>query len=653
MAITVDSGNISLLGNQTNASSPQTWNHTTGANVDGIVVVVGIVDSSATDGIVSSVSFDGKALTSHFVEYDSTTNGHISVWSRLNSDVANITNGVVSVSFGGTVTDIEASAIGIESSLGSFAVDSVGTLATGNGSPSVSWTTSASNTIVFDSAVSDQPNPNFTANGSQVELYKDDFGQDHALASYLISSSTSVTMSWTDTDNDEDWVTNGVAFQELAASSDTQPAYMKGRDNISDTQYAYLGGQRWWQPAYMYGRNIYAYVEYVRVKGPKQGSNSQSAYLAGAILSTDNQPAYTEGYLPSASDTQPAYSKGRDTASDTQSAYLKGGAEASSSAYAYTEGAGLKSTQYAYLKGQDTSADNQPAYTVGGITSSSSKNAYLEGYSGSVSSQQNAYTSGGIVTTTSKLSFTQGQDTASDTQPAYLAGGTGISDSQPAYLDANVSSSSSLPGYTDGIAVLSSSQSGYTQGINTDSDSQSAFMDGNIATSSSQSAFCNSGELSTVSKQSAYLSADYKSSQYAYLEGESTVYEYAVVSTTDSSTSLKFRVLAENYAGTIYEAGRIVHRTIPGGLDITSGELRRKWSPRIKVFYTESEAGYGTMADLESLYQVSGPILWQDHFGVEHKVRITGDLEKSIVGIVIEGVGSAFIVSINLMEELT
>jgi hypothetical protein len=149
MTITVDTGNITSKGNQANATSPQTWTHTTASDVDAIVVIVTIYDTSivtiydtsSTDGVVSAITFDGKTLDSSFVEYDSTSDGHISVWRRFNSDVANITNGVVSVTFGGTVTDFEASAVGIKSSVGNFAEDSTGTVVTANGSPSVSWTT--------------------------------------------------------------------------------------------------------------------------------------------------------------------------------------------------------------------------------------------------------------------------------------------------------------------------------------------------------------------------------------------------------------------------------------------------------------------------------------------------------------------------------
>ncbi|MHC4240461.1 MAG: hypothetical protein ACYSUC_12055, partial [Planctomycetota bacterium] len=214
MTITVDTGNVSSKGNVANATSPQTWSHTTGANVDMIVVCVTIFDISATDGVVSAVTFDGKSLTSSFVEYDVTCDGHVSVWYRANSDIANVTGGTVSVAFGGTVTDFEASAIGVQGTLGSFDEDSTGTKATGNGAPSVAWTTTNTNTIVFDAALSDQKDPKLSADGSQVEIHNTDLVADHGLASYLISSSTSVTMSWTDIDNDEDWVTNGAAYYE-------------------------------------------------------------------------------------------------------------------------------------------------------------------------------------------------------------------------------------------------------------------------------------------------------------------------------------------------------------------------------------------------------------------------------------------------------
>jgi hypothetical protein len=223
MTITVDTGNISSKGNVANATSPQTWAHTTGANVDMIVVMVTIFDISPTDGIVSGVTFDGKALASSFVEYDALCDGHVSVWWRANSDIANISGGTVSVSFGGAVTDFEASAVGVEGTVGSFGEDSVGTKATGNGSPSVTWTVTDVNTILFDASISDQKDPKLTADGTQVEVHNTDMVADHALASYDIQSgSGSKTMSWTDTDGDEDWVTNGAAFYEIEGATQYQ-----------------------------------------------------------------------------------------------------------------------------------------------------------------------------------------------------------------------------------------------------------------------------------------------------------------------------------------------------------------------------------------------------------------------------------------------
>ena len=83
MAITVDTGNISNATPVANATSPQTWNHTTAIDVDMLVVTTTIYDTSSTDGIIESVTFDGKALTKGTEYYDSLCDGHVSIWYGL------------------------------------------------------------------------------------------------------------------------------------------------------------------------------------------------------------------------------------------------------------------------------------------------------------------------------------------------------------------------------------------------------------------------------------------------------------------------------------------------------------------------------------------------------------------------------------------
>jgi hypothetical protein len=196
-----------------NATSPQTWTHSTDANTDMVVVAVTIYDVSATDGVVSAVTYDGKTLTSRFVEYDATCDGHISVWERANSDIQSITNGVVSVTFGGVVTDFMATILNVESSTGSFVYDSVDTKTASNGSP----------LIAFGCGLNDQSKTGTIAITVGSSLYIEDVGADNVFAGYNIyaGGTSTPTLTWTESDTDEDFIVSGCAYVETSVTSVT------------------------------------------------------------------------------------------------------------------------------------------------------------------------------------------------------------------------------------------------------------------------------------------------------------------------------------------------------------------------------------------------------------------------------------------------
>lgn len=225
MTITIDTANIGGSGPVASPTSLYYWTHKCGLDVDMLVVVITIYDTDPDDGVVSQVTYLGDDFTEATQYFDATADAHVSVWYLLDPTLDTISN--IMVYFGGTVTDFEGSSVGVEGTLGSFELDSTGTPATGNGSPSISWTTTNSNTVVFDAAISDNKDPKLSADGSQVEIHNSDFGSDQGLSSYLLSSSTSVTMSWTDLDDDEDWCIVGAAFNETGAPPPGQPTQIR------------------------------------------------------------------------------------------------------------------------------------------------------------------------------------------------------------------------------------------------------------------------------------------------------------------------------------------------------------------------------------------------------------------------------------------
>lgn len=220
MTITVDTGNISIATPVTNASSPQQFSHLCGADVDLLVVVITIYDTSSGDGVVSGVNYNGDPLASATLYYDSLCDGHVSIWWMAKPDTGS--SYTVEVSFGGTVSDFEAAAVGVKGTVGSFAKDSNGTPATGTtGDLVITWDTVATDTIVFAAALDDQTSA-AKVHPQETEIYTVDVG-DVVSAEYAIrSSSGSQTMTIVDDDGDEDWVIVGAGFYEIVGATEYQ-----------------------------------------------------------------------------------------------------------------------------------------------------------------------------------------------------------------------------------------------------------------------------------------------------------------------------------------------------------------------------------------------------------------------------------------------
>jgi hypothetical protein len=212
--ITVDTGNITIATPVANATSPQTFSHTCGAHVKLLVVVITIYDISSTDGVVSAVTYDDDPLDEATQYYDSLCDGHVSIWwMALPTTGSSLT---VSVTFGGPVTDFEAAAVGVEGTLGSFALDAAGTPQTGTtGDLVISWDAVAEASISFAAGLDDQTAA-AKVTPQETEIYTVDVG-DVVSAEYAIrSASGSQTMTIADADGDEDWVIVGAGFYEIA-----------------------------------------------------------------------------------------------------------------------------------------------------------------------------------------------------------------------------------------------------------------------------------------------------------------------------------------------------------------------------------------------------------------------------------------------------
>jgi hypothetical protein len=226
--------------------------------------------------------------------------------------------------------------------------------------------------------------------------------------------------------------------------------------------------------------------------------------------------------------------------------------------------------------------------------------------------------------------------------------------------------SSSKPGYLQGVAGASSSLSQVylTGGAEATPDSVSAFLSGREAPISSLAGYLK-GQFDTSSFvqldinafKSAYMTAVVRSSISVYMGAETMTQAYIELRNSDSSLDLKFRVIAANYDDGALTKAQRVDRTIGGGLDVSDGGIYKEWNPTVRVRHTETEAGYGTLAELITFYSYTNPngtpsnlITFTDHHSVEYTIRMLGDFRKALMGVSIEGDQAWSLVTLRLIQ---
>lgn len=135
---------------------------------------------------------------------------------------------------------------------------------------------------------------------------------------------------------------------------------------------------------------------------------------------------------------------------------------------------------------------------------------------------------------------------------------------------------------------------------------------------------------------------------------------YIVLTTSNSSLSKRFRVIASGYNEYEQKTGT-AERTAEGGLDITTGGVYDIREYAIRVSHTETDANYGTLADLRTFYRLNNPrgtpsniIKFRDHYypvpeSSEMSVVIQGDFQKSLIGYALTGVNSFMVVRLKLL----
>jgi hypothetical protein len=211
MSITV---NLSTTSGLHERLSYVTWQHYCDPSDDLLIVVVCAHDTSQTDRTISNVVHNGEpCIRARF--YDSGIDYRTEIWYRVNPD----STGYVYVTFGGQVDDISAYAISLE---GADTTDPLGsggqnTGSTGDPTISVSSVTTGS-IVVAGMMISENANLKLTCDDTEIGL--DDLGAEHGGASYEIATGTPVTLSWTYTEDDQNWY---MVAQEFYADGEAPP----------------------------------------------------------------------------------------------------------------------------------------------------------------------------------------------------------------------------------------------------------------------------------------------------------------------------------------------------------------------------------------------------------------------------------------------
>ena len=214
MALSLDG---TTTDSQATVSAGDSFSHTTPSGSD-LALVVAISSADASPDKVTSVEYNGTAMTLE-VEYDTSSgDGFSQVWSLANPSTGS--NSVEYATVTGAISDVAAVAYSFSGVDQTTPIDATASNRTTT-SPSVSVTTNSADSWLVASMVSEQSLPDrLSADSPATERLEIDFGADiGGISDRLVTTATNYTMSWTDTDNDENAVM--VVGEVKAASGGT------------------------------------------------------------------------------------------------------------------------------------------------------------------------------------------------------------------------------------------------------------------------------------------------------------------------------------------------------------------------------------------------------------------------------------------------
>jgi hypothetical protein len=203
----------------TDVSNQVTLSHTcTGSDLTLVVTVVS-GEFTNVDRDVTGITYNGTAMTKEQELNNDDEHVLTEIWYLANPSTG--ANDVV-VTFAGANDAVIVGAVSISGTNTSDPVDVSGSDfdTSETSSPSVTVTTNNDNSILIDSAISEQGSADKISVGAdQIERYNDDMGSTFGLSSTEIGGNAgNYTMSWTDSDNDEMWWSVVIAINEAGGS---------------------------------------------------------------------------------------------------------------------------------------------------------------------------------------------------------------------------------------------------------------------------------------------------------------------------------------------------------------------------------------------------------------------------------------------------
>lgn len=490
-----------------------------------------------------------------------------------------------------------------------------------------------------------------------------DSSSNELLDSTRRSSASAFIVSSTLTTSSQDAFLEG-STQGVDSSS---PAFLQGSDTDGDSQSAFLAGGietssstggyvcgttgiTGATPVFLRGRDTTSGSQSVYLAGSQDISGACAVFLGGVAGALDSQLAYLVGALPSAKSLQEAFTEAAEKETYVRELWVTVELTRAwpwTRTRAFTYGTYRSQSLPAFIDVVGYSKSSTRAWTASAFKRTRA-HAFTDviGYSkGSTS----AYIFG--VERTEVPVFTRGLGSNTWTLPVYIEGVARTS--TPAYIG---ESWPHIPAFLSGVDYWIGSISAYLECAGYVVESIPAYMLGGTDNTDSIPAFC-SGTGDALSRTNAFITGVARDSTAAYLNGTYNEVDYIVLESSDGTISGRYRVMAMDYGDGTIQSGAQINKTVGGGIDVHTGKTYEIWEPVIKVRHTEPEDGYGTIDDLETLYEyvsLDAPptrvITFYDHNQVRREVMFLEDFSKVLRLLQVEGTTAWYYVRLIMLK---